>query len=314
MMTTTTSADLVALRSNNQSGIITSRELREAGVTARRADKLCGPGGPWRRLLPGVILLRDTAPTRLQLLQAATARFGPHMVVTGADALRARGVDCAATREVHLLIPEYKRTPAEPGMLPRRTSRMPAPTWIDGVPYAPPARAALDLARSQLDPARIDELLSLPLYWGLCTVDELRDEHEAGNQRGSAAVRAALRRIDPEETYARGLARKVLESCALPQPAWNVTICDRRGRPIGAADAWWDEIGLAWQFRTPKQEAANFHRLALTATGTVLVRCTIDQLRNVPLEVASELVRAFTEAARTPRPKVRTRGRVDIAA
>lgn len=313
-MTTTTGADLVALRSSNQSGIITSRELREAGVTARRADKLCGPGGPWRRLLPGVILLHDTAPTRLQLLQAAAARFGPQLAVTGADALRAHGVDCAVTKEIHLLVPEYKRAPAEPGMLPRRTSRMPTPTWIDGVPYAPPARAALDLARTQLDPARIDELISLPLYWGLCTVDELRDELEAGNQRGSAAVRAVLRKVNPEETYAHGLAKKVLECCALPQPAWNVTICDRRGRPIGAADAWWDEVGLAWQFRTPKQEAAKFHRLALTATGTVLVRCTIDQLRNMPLEVSSELVRAFTEATRTPRPKVRTRGRIDIAA
>ncbi len=304
----------MALSNVSESGIITSRELRAAGVTARRAAKLCGPGGPWRRLLPGVILLRDATPTRLQLLQAAVARFGPQIVVTGADALRARGVDCKPTRDIHLLAPDYRRVPAEPGMLVRRTSRMPPPTLVDGVPFAPPARAALDLARSELDPARIEELISLPLYWGLCTVDELSAELEAGNQRGSAAVRAALRSVDPEETYAHGLARKLLDGCPLPEPAWNVTVCDRRGRPLGTADGWWDEIGLAWQFRTPRPDTANFHSLALTATGTVLVRCTIDQLRNVPLEVASELVSAFAEAARTPRPKVRTIGRIDNAA
>lgn len=70
---------------------------------------------------------------------------------------------------------------------------------------------------------------------------------------------------------------------------------------------------MAWQFRAPKQGTANFHPLALTATGTVLVRCTIDQLKKVPLEVAEELVRAFAEATRTPRPKVRTIGRIDAA-
>ncbi len=304
----------MALSNTSESGIITSRELRKAGVTARYAAKLCGPGGPWRRLMPGVILLRDSAPTRLQLLQAAVARFGPDVVVTGADALRARGVDCPVTREVHLLVPDYRRMPAEPGMLPRRTTRMPSPTWIDGVPFAPAARAALDLARLELDPARIGELISLPLYWGLCTHEDLSEELDAGNRRGSAAVRSALRRIAPEETYAHGLAKKVIEGCPLPTPSWNTTICDRQGRPIGSADAWWNEIGLAWQFRAPKQGAANFHPLALTATGTVLVRCTIDQLKKVPMEVATELVTAFTEAARTPRPKVRAIGRIDNAA
>jgi hypothetical protein len=304
----------MALSNTCESGIITSRELRKAGVTARHAAKLCGPGGPWRRLMPGVILLRDSAPTRLQLLQAAVARFGPDVVVTGADALRARGVDCSVTREVHLLVPDYRRVLGEPGMLPRRTTRMPPPTLIDGVPFAPPARAALDLARLELDPVRIDELISLPLYWGLCTLEELSEELDAGNRRGSAAVRAALRRVDPEETYACGLAKQALDGCPLPSPSWNVTICDRRGRPIGAADAWWDDIGLAWQFRTPKQGTANFHPLALTATGTVLVRCTIDQLRKVPREVAAELVRGYAEAARTPRPKVRTIGQIDDAA
>jgi hypothetical protein len=43
----------------------------------------------------------------------------------------------------------------------------------------------------------------------------------------------------------------------------------------------------------------------LAATGIVLVRCTVRQLRQVPREVAQELARAFGEASRTPRPKVR---------
>jgi hypothetical protein len=33
-----------------------------------------------------------------------------------------------------------------------------------------------------------------------------------------------------------------------PPPVWNVRVCDRRGRPIGMVNAWWDEVALGWRF------------------------------------------------------------------
>ncbi|MEV6880019.1 hypothetical protein [Amycolatopsis sp. NPDC051128] len=280
-------------------------QLRRAGVSDRRTRRLCGPGGPWRRLHPGVVLLRNTAPTRQQLLHAALVRYGPRVVITGADALLAHGVKCPPAGEIQLLVPEHCRVGACQGVRAARTARMPDPVLVDGLPFAPPARATLDLARTEPDPARIRHLLTLPLYWGLCDRQELLTELGSGSQRGTAAVRKVLRELDEGPIQAHGLATRVLEMARLPPPAWDVTICDRRGRRIGEADAWWDEIGLAWQYRCGPGPGGGFSHLALAATGIVLVRCTVRQLRNVAREVAGELALAFDEASRTPRPRVR---------
>ncbi|MEQ0562139.1 hypothetical protein ABJI51_23895 [Amycolatopsis sp. NEAU-NG30] len=280
-------------------------QLRQAGVSDRRTRRLCGPGGPWRRLHPGVVLLRNTTPTRRQLLHAAVVRYGPRAVITGSDALQAHGVKCPPAEEIHLLVPGHCRVASCEGVRVARTARLPDPVVVDGLPFAPPARATLDLARNEPDPARIRHLLTLPLYWGLCDRHELLAELDTGPQRGTAAVRRVLRELDDGPIQAHGLAVRVLDAARLPPPAWDVTICDRRGRRIGDADAWWDEIGLAWQYRCGPGPSGGFSHLALAATGIVLVRCTVRQLRQVPHEVAQELARAFGEASRTPRPRVR---------
>jgi hypothetical protein len=92
----------------------------------------------------------------------------------------------------------------------------------------------------------------------------------------------------------------------LPAPSWHVTVCDARGRPIGVADAWWDEVGMAWQFgaMTGAQPNQHLNHLALTAAGVAVVRCTVSQLKEEPGLVRRELVGAFTGAARRARPKV----------
>jgi hypothetical protein len=304
-MAATQRTDPLALRDPGGCEVMNLEQLRRAGVSDRRTRRLCGPGGPWRRLHPGVVLLRNTAPTRQHLLHAALVRYGPGVVITGADALQAHGVKCPAEGEIHLLVPGHCRVVACEGVRLTRTARLPDPVQVDGLPFAPPARVTLDMARSAPDPARVRHLLTLPLYWGLCERQELLAELESGPQRGTAVVRKVLRELDEVPIQAHGLATRVLDLVPLPPPSWDQTICDRRGRRIGAADAWWDEFGLAWQYRCTPGPGGGFSHLALAATGIVLVRCTVRQLRQVPREVAQELARAFGEASRTPRPKVR---------
>src|SRR5436305_6047693 len=188
-MTATQRTDPLSLSNPGTCEVMNLDQLRRAGVSDRRTRRLCGPGGPWRRLHPGVVLLRNSAPTRQQLLHAVVARYGPQVVITGTDALRAHGVKCPADDEIRLLVPGHCRVTTCEGVSTARTARMPAPVMVDGLPFAPPPRAALDLARSESDPARIRHLLTLPLYWGLCDRAELLAELAAGPQRGSAAVR-----------------------------------------------------------------------------------------------------------------------------
>lgn len=252
-------------------------------------------------------MLGNGTPTRRQLLLAAIARLGPDAVITGVDALLAQGATLPIPRNVQVLVAAHRRVQPDEFMFVQRTTRLPAAVPYEGIPFAPAARATLDVARRETDPARLHRLLSQPLYWGLCTAEELRAELDAGNQRGSSGVRDALRHLNTgSDTFIYGLARRLLGRAPLPTPSWNVTVCDMLGRPIGLADAWWDEIGLAWQFcsRDESQSEPGLNHLALTAAGVAVVRCTTARLTDQPELVTRELVGAFAGAARRPRPKV----------
>jgi hypothetical protein len=296
-----THIDPTALSVDAPDGVITTARLRASGFSASRIAARCRPGGPWQRLLPGVLLLGAGAPTRRQQIRAAVARFGGEAVVSGADALCALGARHPVGRGIHLLVsPACRMTPGE-FVLTQRTGRLPEPVVIDGIPFAPPARATIDAARRELDPRRLRRLLRLPLYWGLCSKSQLCAELEAGNQRGSAAVRSALDHLDTTAgTFAHGVAGELLAQTPVPPPSWDVSVCDTLGRTIAVADAWWDELALAWQFVSGKP----LPQLALKAAGVVVVRTTVEDMRTAPDAVRKEIVSAFLKAGKRARPRV----------
>lgn len=282
-------------------------ELRAWGLPKTTIAKRCRPGGPWRRLAPGVVLLHDGEPTRRQLLRGAVTYLRPDGVVTGVDALNAYGLELISPRRVHVLVPTHRRVQPPPFVLLERTSRPPDPVFVGGVPLAPPTRATLDAARRQHHPDVLRALLTLSIYHGLCTLDQLRAELDAGNQRGSAPVRKQLELLNrTRDTYMHGVARQLLTRSPLPPPRWNTTICDLRGRPLGTVDAWWDEIAMGWQFSSPLDaDGTHLAHLSLVAAGVVLVRSSPEAVRADGDAVLRELARAFRTAACRTRPRVR---------
>lgn len=291
--------------------VASTAELRAHGVSTRTVASRSQPGGPWRRLLPGVVLLADTAPTRRQMLRAAMTYLGPEGIITGRDALRAHGLDVPVPPAVHVLVPATRRVTMSGFVVAERTTRLPVPAHVGGLPHAPPARAALDAARRETDPGRLRQLLTMTLVDGRCTLDELETELGAGSQRGSAAVRVELRRLaDLPHVRVRGAAGRLVRSSPLPPPRWRQTVCDQRGNALGTVDAWWDEIGLGWQLlpAPPADQAQHLgilqQYLALTAAGVVVVRTHPERLHTDTREVVRELASAFRAAARRPRPNV----------
>jgi hypothetical protein len=307
-MARTTTTELAALRNAATDCVTTSARLRDQGMSNSTIAARCRPGGPWRRLLPGVVMLSRSEPTRRQQLLAAVYYTGPDSVVSGLDALQAYGVALQPRPDiqVQVLVPPERR------MLPRefvsveRTSRVPTALREGGIPFSPPTRATIDAARRELDPDQLRRILSLPVRSGLCRVEDLRAELDAGNQRGSAAVREMLRDLGlMRSTCAQDAARELLRRVPLPPPIWDMTICDLRGRPIGTVDAWWDEVALGWQFHAGTSENnPKINHLALTAAGVIIVQTQLDQLRVQNGKIARELVSAFAGAAKRRRPKV----------
>jgi hypothetical protein len=287
--------------------IVTVSDLRRAGLRQATVTRRCRPGGPWRKLAPGVVMLAPGEPTRQQLLRAAVAYLGPDSVITGVDALNAQGLRFPCRGPVHALVPPERRL-APPGfLLVERTAKPPQPRPVGGIPFSPPERAVLDAARREQAPDRLQKLLTLPLYEGLCSPGQLRTELDAGNQRGSAAVRELLRHLERTQgTYVFGLVRRLLRRSPLPAPRWNATVCDLRGRPLDVVDAWWDEVGMGWQVLPSGAgcRTRDLAHLSLTAAGVVLVRSDPELLRTNGDTILRELATAFRAAATRPRPRV----------
>ncbi|GAA5118607.1 hypothetical protein [Haloechinothrix salitolerans] len=282
-------------------GIATTAALRDAGLSRGMISTRCRPGGPWQRLLPGVVMLATGTPTRRQKLRAAVEYAGQNSVITGEDALAAHGVSVEPRDPVRLLVPTSKRLSPRDFVVPERSTRLPRPVFVDELPFAPPARAAIDVARVASDVMALRSVLAMVLHNGLCSPTELSDELDAGNQRGSAAVRAALRDSDLLATmFLHAQANQVLRSAPLPRPRWQVTITDTKEHVLGYADAWWDEVGLAWQIeRGGAAECRAAHRhLALTAAGVTVVCTSSEQVLAAEndTEVKGRIIRALASA------------------
>ncbi|SNR86420.1 hypothetical protein SAMN06265360_1258 [Haloechinothrix alba] len=300
-----------AIRQAAPDGVATTATLRELGVPKSTIAYRCRPGGPWLRLLPGVILLGSGPPTRRQRLRAAVAIGGPRAVITGADALRAHGLDVPAAGPVRLIVPPDKRPVATGFVAVERSSRPPRPQVAGGLPFAPPTRAATDLARTTPEAAELHRLLALVTDAGLATPEQLRYELDAGNQRGSSAVRTALRELAAcEQAHPRGPARAVLRDAPLPLPMWNVTVYGHGTRRLAHVHAWWGEVALAWLITDGEHGSPTRDDLALGAAGVTVVRTPAASLRHAAHDAAGrthilrEICSAFLAAAHRPRPRV----------
>ncbi|MEU6153955.1 hypothetical protein ABZ816_28550 [Actinosynnema sp. NPDC047251] len=175
--------------------VIKTADLKAAGVPRYVIDLRCRPGGPWQRILPGVLLLAAAPPTRAQQVRAALAYVGPEAVLTGVDALREQGFPhLPLPPSIHILQPASCRKTGRGELLLERTTRLPTPVRKDGLPLAPPLRAVLDAARQESHPHRRHAVLTSAIRSGY-TPDALLAELDAGSQRGAAVPRTALRKL-----------------------------------------------------------------------------------------------------------------------
>jgi hypothetical protein len=101
----------------------------------------------WRILLPGVYLTATGAPTERQRCRAALLYGGAGAQLADRTALATYGVRyLPAQTTVYLLIPAADRRMSRDSVTIRRTTRLPSPRLIEGLPFSPPARALADFA------------------------------------------------------------------------------------------------------------------------------------------------------------------------
>lgn len=288
-------------------------ELIVMGLASNTIYSRCRPGGPWQRLLPGVLQLSSAPPTRLQLVRAALRYVGPHGVVTGSDALGLLGLKRAHPEgPVHVLIPHAQQVRSDALVRVERTTRMPCPFTRKGLPVAPACRAVLDATRRLKSMDAVRALMAECVQRQMTDPAELRTELRQGSNRGSALPRRVLAEIgDGVHSAAEAWARQLIGKTDLPKPQWNARIRLADGTLLGIVDAWWDEVGLAWEIDSyefhlsPRMYADTLERGArLAAAGIAVVRTLPSRIRRDPRRVVDELTRAYQHAAARPRPSV----------
>lgn len=308
--------DPQVLLESSHHGVIRAATLDELGVPPRTAYRRCAPSGPWQRLLPGIILLTNTTPTRRQLVEAALLHAGEDALLTGLEACRQHGLLSASdTGVVHVLVPHERKVKSSDFVIVERTVRHPKRVVVDGLPLAPVWRAVLDACRrmTTFDPVRA--LLAEAVQRRGVRPDVLARELDQGSKRGTAVPREVLAEIqNGSRSVAESHAMEVWHRTGLPPLRWNVDLYDEQGRFVARPDGWCDEAGLAWEIdsheyhftregygRTLKRNAR------YAAAGIVVVQTVPTRLRADPDGVVAELVAAHRAATTRPRPPVTVR-------
>jgi hypothetical protein len=298
-----------------RAGVIRARELVELGVPETTVYRRCRDGGPWQRLAPGIVLMATGHPTPDQLATAALLHGGPEGMITGLHACRRHGIRRGPQLPptLHLLVPHARQVRNTELMYVERTNRLPTPIVRGGFPLAPPARAVSDAARRLRSRREITELVSDAVQRRLCTVAQLSSELTDGGRRGSSTPRRVLEDVSAGVlSAAEADAKKLWERSGLPEPWWNARVHGADGRLLGIADAWWDDVALAWEINSfewhlaPEDYAREQEKRARFAAVGVNVLPTLPRrMRTHRTEVIDELRKAYKCAAARPRPDVR---------
>ncbi len=294
-------------------GVIRVSELEALGVGRKTAYRQCLPGGRWRYLLPGIVMLDRAPPTSRQRVEAARMLARHEAVVTGFQAARCYQLRSGPDPQfVHLLIPDKYRVLSSGFAVIERTVFFPRAVFRDGIPLAPPARAVLDGVRRVRDLDTVRAVLIESVQSGLTDVTELRRELDTGTKRGTALPRRVLNEIDlGARSVAEADALEIWHLAGLPTPRRNSVVVDAAGDYVAMPDAWCDEVGLAWEidsneFHFSKQSYANTlaRNSRYAAVGISVVQTLPSRLRTEPEAVIAELRAAYAAALTRPRPPV----------
>jgi len=305
--------DEAALYGLSTNGIVRTATLLNAGVTRGAISGRCRRGGPWQRVLPGVVALQNAPLSALQRNTAALVYGGDGAVLSGHAALGVHGYDHFASRgDILVLISSSHHRRDFSFVTVERTWRLPGPVTKGSLRVAPIARSLLDAARrtSALDACRA--LLVGAVQRGDVDVDQLVDEVESGSCRGSALPRRVIRELtDDAHSVAEIDAQKLYATTQLPAMRHNKDIVGADGSWIARPDGWIDDVAVAWEIDSlahhltaPAHEATLLRRARMQRHGIIVVTHLPKQIRHDPRTVLADLHSAYEQGLERERPNV----------
>lgn len=293
-----------------QHDLITRSQALGAGLSEANLRSRLAPGGSWTVVLPGVYLVHNGSLTIGQREAAAVLYAGERGVITGIAALGRAGVRVPESDTVDVLVPHDRQRRSISFVRVHRTSRMPRQPWhMDGLLWAPQARAVADAARGQ-DARVVRALAAAAIQERQCTVGQLATELRAGPTQGSASLRAALAEVaDGIASVAEGDLRTLIIRGKLPQPMYNARLYVGETF-LARPDAWWPDAGVAcevdsreWHLSPDDWERTQQRHARMSAWGIIVLHYAPRRIRSAPQQVLDELRRAIESGRhRAPLP------------
>ncbi|MFE0112212.1 hypothetical protein ACFWX6_23960, partial [Amycolatopsis sp. NPDC059019] len=302
------------LKERSREGVIKATSLESLDMSSKVIYNRCLPGGPWQRLLPGIILLHSSQPTQRERAIAALLYAGPHGMITGLEACLRYGLrvpDLHNGGSLHVLVPHTHKILSSEFVIIERTWRRPEPWIREAIPLAPPVRAVTDAVRRIRAVEPIGLLLIEAIQRGRCSPQAISRELDEGTTRGTAIPRRLLAEWADLRSVAEARAKTLARQLPVPPSHWNADVYDSLGNYIGCPDAWWDDIAMAWEI-----DSVDFHfyhhgyartlkrNTRYAAAGITVVQTLPSRLQSDPAAVLAELKAAYRAAAARPRPAV----------
>lgn len=304
--------DDYALRQKSKNGVIRTSVLKAMGVGAKTiVDRTSG--GPWQRILPGLVLLHNGQPSQQQRNTAASMYGGDGSMLSGRSGLALHGFGTAKTSaDVLVLIPPERHRKDVSFVVTERTERMPESTTKMGLPVAPLDRSLLDASRRVRDRRACVALFAEVVQRGAVDVQSLLVELNEGCGRGSAVPRRALLELlGGAHSVAEVDAEKLFERSGLPPSVANVDLYTESGEFIMTTDRWFDDVACACEtdsylhHASPADYEKTIKRRAnAEGHGVVVTSHTPKMIAEEPERVAADVLTAYRRAQERPRPNI----------
>jgi hypothetical protein len=293
----------------NQQDVITREQALDAVLTKHALEHRLRPGGPWRRLLPGVYLTVTGRPSQVQLEMAALLYGGRDSVITGPVALSYNRIRGPQSKVIDLLVPfTCRRQDAEFVRL-HRTRRMPERPEVFGrIRYTQATRAVGDTVRGLSDLRDVRDVIADAVQRDRCKIQDLAAELAAGAIRESRLFREALREVtDGIRSVAEGDLRALLLKSGLPMPMFNPELYAGE-EFIARPDAWYPELGIAievdsteWHLKARDHQNDVQRQTRMGKHLIVVLRFKPWEIRHEPERVIREIRDAIERAHGRPR-------------
>jgi len=298
-----------------QLDVIARHQALDAGMSGSALRQRLQPGGPWRKLLPGVYLAATGTPDMLQQEMAALLYAGSDSLITGLAALCYHRIGKTRPDLIDVLVPATRQRHDAAFVRLHRTIRMPERICEVGrIRYVPSPRAVADTVRDMTSLRDVRAVVADAVQRRVCQVRDLAAELAAGPNSGSALFRAALADVaEGIRSVAEADLKDLLVKARVPMPLFNPALYDKDGTFIARPDAWWPELGIAievdsreWHLSPADHEKTLTRGRRMGRYQIVVLRFTPNQIRSEPVSVIRDIREALAGARGRPPLNLRT--------